>query len=88
MQNCGVQVFKVSFWMWHHGSKSAKRTVLWSPSPVIAKFWTGKLNKAEYNSTQSKRKRKGFQPVKKYIDKHGKSCWQGTPKLTDTGTAA
>ena len=40
------EVFRTALWMRHYGSKSLKRTFLWSNSPIVEELNLGKLSKA------------------------------------------
>ena len=80
-------MWKTTFYMLHYDSRTPKRTCLWSNCQLIAAFWKGKLSmiEKERKMKANKKKNKGFMPVKKYIDKKGKRCYQGTADLTATG---
>ncbi|CAK9051288.1 unnamed protein product [Durusdinium trenchii] len=85
---CGLmQVFKSGFWMWHYKARTQKRTMLWSPSKLIGKFWRGKLNRAEYlRDRDSRNPDHKPPPCRQYRDKSGRKRFQGTSSLRDTGT--
>ncbi|CAE7466266.1 unnamed protein product [Symbiodinium pilosum] len=84
---CGLlQVFKCRFWMWHYQSRTAKPTVLWSPSSAIRTFWRGRLNLAEVRAEKQARNPQNRQaPTRKYKDAGGRQRFQGTSELKGTG---
>lgn len=69
--------------MWWYGSKTPKRTILWSSSPSIGHFWTRKLRMVEYKK-KVKEDPNPVQPVKKYRDREGRQRFQGTCHLKPT----
>ena len=84
-----AQVFKRRFWMWHYQSRTAKPTVLWSPSSAIRTFWRGRLNLAEVRAEKQARNPQNRQaPTRKYKDAGGRQRFQGTSELKGTGTYA
>ena len=73
-QHC--EVYRVYFWMTHHGSKSPKRTVVVSSSRHISRLDLGslKVTKLKKKSTTTRR----------YIDHAGKRRYCGTKALKET----
>lgn len=76
------EVYRVTFWMKHFGSSTAKRTCIWSTSKLITAFWWGVLTKKEAKKKTGKQQLK---PVKQYFDKTGRKRFKGTLDLTKTG---
>ena len=72
---CTAKVYKVSFWMIHHGGKTWKRTTLVSNSCEIGKFDLGTLR-----LTRSTKRVKST-TTRRYIDKTGRQRYVGTPQL-------
>lgn len=77
------QVYHCYFWMWHYGSKTPKRTALWSSSPSIGLFWTRKLKKVLYEKERKARGRKP-RPCRTYKDAEGRTRYHGTSELKST----
>ena len=61
-----------------YGSKTPKRTSLWSNSRVISGFFTSR--KIKRTGKQS-----GFKTTKRYVDHNGKKRFQGNKNLRKTG---
>ena len=64
------------------GSKSPKRTSLWSNSPEIAKFWLGKLTKKIRE--EHKKRHPDFRTTIQYVDKDGRKRFHGSKQLRST----
>ncbi len=77
-----AQVYRCNFWMCFFGSKSPKRTALWSNSKLIKKFWLGKLSKQVREKLQ--KEHPTFKTVVKYVDKDGKRRFHGSKQLRST----
>lgn len=73
--------------MYHYGSKTPKRTILWSSSPSIGMFWTHKLKRVEYLK-KVKQDPSHPQPTKQYIDSEGRKRYHGTSALKQTECGA
>ncbi|CAJ1410660.1 unnamed protein product [Effrenium voratum] len=77
---CSVPVWRIAFWMGTFGSKTPKRSLVWSNAGGIgALFSSALLNPKTF------KKDPNFRPTIKYVNKQGKSSWQGTKQLTETG---
>ena len=70
---CRAEVFRVFFWMKHHGGASPKRTAVASNSMHIGKLDLGSL-RISRNTRKSR-------TTRKYIDKAGKKRFVGTSAL-------
>ena len=74
---CSVpQVFRLAFWLKRWGHSCPKRTVIWSTSPTIQAFFSGRMRKMALTST--------VRTSIKYKNRDGRSCWKGSPELKST----
>ena len=65
-----AKVFRTAFWMKAWGARSPKRTVVWSNSPYVRRFRTGKLR-------PSTDEEKRVLLVRKYTDTQGRKRFVG-----------
>lgn len=63
------KVWRVGFWMRKYGAKSAKRTRIWSNTPQIRRFMTGKLKLRKRDRRRTL--------AKTYVDANGKKRFSG-----------
>ena len=70
--------------MGQYGAPTPKPTLLWSSTPTIFGFWSGKFKMSLFKAKTSKVA--GPKPVIRYKDKEGRTKWQGTRDLTKTAT--
>ncbi|CAE7576215.1 unnamed protein product [Symbiodinium sp. CCMP2592] len=73
-----LQVYRLDLWMALFGSRTPKRSSLWSNSRVISLFFSSrKLQRSLQDPT--------FKTTKRYVNEKGKQCFEGNRNLTDTG---
>lgn len=70
------QVFRQNFWMAHFGSRTPKRSSVWSGSKLIQRLDLGVLKKSN--------RPKKLDVTKTYYDKKGVKRFQGLSSLTQT----
>ena len=75
------KVYRKSFWMKHWGSRTPKRTVMWSSSKNVCWFRTGKLKKGKGGY-----KAKGL--VTKYKDARGDVKFKGNKRMAQSSKLA
>ena len=79
-----TKVWKVHMWMGQFQSRTPKRSTLWSNTRFIAGFWSSKkLDMSSFK--KAKKGNKKFRPVRSWKDKRGRTRWQGTKHLRETG---
>ena len=66
------KVFRISFWMRRYGSKTPKRTTMWSNNRKVFKFATGKL--------KLKKRDRSHVLATYYIDSQGRKRFTGKGK--------
>lgn len=71
--------------MWHYGSGSPKRTILYSSSKSIGMFWTRKLSKHQVSDAKAKQEHVP-EPCRQYRDSAGRARFHGTSDLKKTET--
>lgn len=76
---CPAEMYRQKFWMCHFGSKTMKRTVLWSTSSALAAFQiyeTMKRADFKFNSDEK--------TAEKYQSKSGLVGYKGAKLLKET----
>ena len=82
MQPSATNVFKTSWWMYHYGSKSPKRSVALSNSKSIRFLDRGRLK--GWKQIKAQLGSKGVTKARLYVDSNGKRRWDGTKQLRST----
>lgn len=75
---CVSEVFQANWWMYHYGSSSPKRHIMFSNAPHICKLNLGRL--LGWRSANNK----DSKPCRSYIGKDGKRRFHGTKHLKKT----
>ena len=71
-----TKIYRTNFWMKKHGSKTMKRTSVWSNSVVVSKLDLGKVIGSA--------KKSKIKTTTRYVDKKGVLRFQGTAHLKGT----
>ena len=75
------KVHRVAWWMYHYDAPTPKRHYAWSNSRQVKCLDKGRLNMVKYKAC---RKAKEVVTAKRFRNKDGKQCYQGTKQLRDT----